>query len=124
MTAPTEKTPEERLAAKLEPFPAEFQQLIREFRAERTPAGLARIVIGMLEYHGGDTFRSKHAVKGDEVLLIEDLGFDSLALVELSFQAEDFIGVVIQLEDFPKIRTLADLQSFLREKCFPAAAAG
>ncbi|HVS51207.1 MAG TPA: acyl carrier protein [Opitutaceae bacterium] len=123
MTAAPEKTPEEKLREKLEPFPPEFQELIWDYRRTRTAATLEKIVRGMLEYHGGDVFRTKYAEKQDGVLLVEDLGFDSLALVEISFQAEEFVGIVIQLEDFPKIKTLGDLQAFLREKSFPAAAA-
>jgi acyl carrier protein len=123
MTAAPDKTPEEKLREKLEPFPPEFQDLIWEYRRNRTPAGLEKIVHGMLAYHGGDVFREKYAEKQDGVLLVEDLHFDSLALVEISFQAEEFVGIVIQLEDFPKIKTLGDLQAFLRAKSFPAAPA-
>ncbi|MEY2882163.1 MAG: hypothetical protein RLZZ15_4543 [Verrucomicrobiota bacterium] len=123
MTPPTAKSPEERLRDKLEAFPPEFQALVLAYRAAPAPAALAEIVLSMIRFHGGENFTAKFAEKGEQVLLIEDLGFDSLTLVEISFQAEEFVGFVIQVEDFAALATLADLQAFLRGKIFPSAAA-
>lgn len=115
------KTPEQRLREKLEAFPPEFQQLVLDYKAKPTPGSLAQIVTGVIAYHGGETFTAKHAEKGGAVLIVEDLGFDSLTLVEISFQAEEFVDFVIQIPDFADIKTLDDLQAFLRRKIFPAA---
>jgi acyl carrier protein len=123
MTQTHEKTPEERLREKLAAFDPDFQQTVINYQKASTPDGLAQIVLGVLAHHAGDTLAEKQAEKGDGVLLIEDLGFDSLALVEISFQAEEFVGIVIQIEDFAGIKTLGDLQGFLRAKAFPAAGA-
>ncbi len=116
-----EKTPEQRLREKLEAFPPEFQRRVLDYKAKPTPADLEAIVLGVMAYHGGETFAAKHAEKGGAVLLVEDLGFDSLTLVDISFQAEEFVGFVIQIPDFAGIKTLDDLQGFLRRKIFPAA---
>jgi acyl carrier protein len=123
MTSQPDQPQEDKLREKLEPFPPEFQAQVLAYRRAPSPNGLEAIVRGILDYHGGEIFREQHALKQDGVRLVEDLGFDSLALVDLSFQAEEFIGVVIQLEDFPKIKTLGELQAFLRAKAFPAAGA-
>jgi acyl carrier protein len=118
-----EKTPEQRLREKLEAFPPAFQQLVLDYKARPTPEGLAQIVTGVMAYHGGETFVAKHAEKGGAVLIVEDLGFDSLTLVEISFQAEEFVDFIIQIQDFANIKTLDNLQTFLRKKIFPAPAA-
>lgn len=118
-----DKTPEERLREKLEAFPEEFRQLVLDYQREKSPEALERIVQGVMSYHGGENFAAKLAEKGGDVLIVEDLGFDSLTLVEISFQAEEFVGFIIQIEDFANIKTLADLQGFLRRKIFPAPAA-
>lgn len=117
-----EKTPAQRLQEKLEAFPPEFQQRVHAYKAQPTPEDLAQIVLGVISYHGGENFTAKHAEKGGAVLLVEDLGFDSLTLVEISFQAEEFVGFIIQVQDFADIKTLDDLQGFLRGKIFPASA--
>jgi len=113
---------EEKLREKLEPFPQEFQEIVLAYRRAPSPELLGKIVTGILEYNGGDLFREQRAQKGGAVRLVEDVNLDSLSLVELSFQAEEFLGVIIKLEDFPKIRTLDELQGFLRAKAFPPAA--
>ena len=121
MTQIPEKTPEERLREKLEAFPPEFQQLVLAHKAAPSPETLSQVIFGVMQYHGGEMFAAKFAEKGDGVLLVEDLGFDSLTLVEISFHAEEFLGYVIQLENFANIKTLGDLQGFLRAKLFPDA---
>lgn len=122
MTQLPEKTPEERLREKLEAFPPEFQQLVLDHHKTPTPDSLAQIVLGVMAYHGGENFTHLYAEKRDAVLLVEELGFDSLTLVEISFHAEEFVGFVIQIEDFAAIKTLGDLQAFLRTKIFPESA--
>jgi acyl carrier protein len=124
MTQIPEKSPQERLREKLSAFPPDFQQTVFDYQKTPTPEALEQIVLGVIAHNAGDALLTKRAEKGDAVLLIEDLGFDSLALVELSFQAEEFVGIIIQIEDFAGIKTLADLQGFLRAKAFPASASG
>lgn len=121
MSEISEKTPEQRLQEKLEAFPPEFQQLVHAYKAQPSPELLAPVIVGVIAYHGGDNFTAKHAEKGGAVLLVEDLGFDSLTLVEISFQAEDFVGFIIQPQDFADLKTLDDLQAFVKGKLFPAA---
>ncbi len=116
-----DKTPEQRLREKLEAFPPDFQERVLHYKTKPTPEDLAAIVQGVIAYHGGETFTTKFAEKGGAVLIVEDLGFDSLTLVDISFQAEEFVDFVIQIPDFADIKTLDDLQAFLRRKIFPAA---
>lgn len=123
MILPSDPSSEDRLRARMAAFDADFQQRVLEYRKAPDRALLARIVEDVIAHHAGaETLATGRAEKGEAVLLIEDLGFDSLALVDLSFQAEEFVDVLIQIEDFAAIKTLADLQAFMQRKAFPPAA--
>lgn len=48
--------------------------------------------------------------------LISDLTADSLSLVELAIEIQEDLDVVITQEEFAQLRTLADLESLLRDR--------
>lgn len=105
--------------ARLEPFPAEFRESVLAFRTRPTPDLLEQIVTGLLRHNVGEHFDRTYKEKGENTNLVEDLKMDSLSLVELSFQAEDCVDYVIELEDLKHIRTFGELTAFLKNRLFP-----
>ena len=51
---------------------------------------------------------------GEETKLIEDLGFDSLALMMMSMEIEDAMG--FKFTEFVKFETVGDVCRYLEEK--------
>jgi acyl carrier protein len=51
-----------------------------------------------------------------EASFIDDLGADSLDLVELIMEMEEIFGLEIEDEELEKIRTIKDVVDFLRTK--------
>jgi acyl carrier protein len=51
-----------------------------------------------------------------EAAFIDDLGADSLDLVELIMEMEETFGIQIADEELEKIRTIQDVVDFLRSK--------
>ena len=48
--------------------------------------------------------------------LIDDLGFDSLAITEVVFFTEDLFGITISNEEIVRVRSLDDLRGFIHAK--------
>jgi acyl carrier protein len=51
----------------------------------------------------------------DEARLDEDLGIDSLTLVEIVVAAEDRFGLIIPDDDWSRFQTVGDLVTYLAE---------
>jgi len=105
------------------PHPESFRNLpvhartaFEQFQAGGDPAALGPVVLAILT-----DFSPRHsAVPLDELpgdtRLIADLGFDSLAITEVVFTAEDLFGISITNEEIVQVRTLADLLGFIQVK--------
>ena len=52
----------------------------------------------------------------DSLVILDDLGLDSLTMVEIVLAVEDAIGTTISEEEVQSIRTLGDLKKFIKEK--------
>ena len=49
----------------------------------------------------------------DEALLVDDLGTDSLALVELAMAIEEATGVTVEDDALPTLKTVGDVKAYL-----------
>ena len=105
-----------------------FSPAVRDAHARwldaRDPAALAVVVIAIVAYHRPNRARlEKPDDMPESARLIEDLGFDSLALAEIVFFIEDLYKVSISNDDLRRIATVADLRAFVLENVAPASSA-
>jgi len=110
LTAPT--TREQSIRHLPAPARAAFEQ----FQAGGDPAALDPVVLAIL----ADFSPRRSAVPLAELpgatKLIDDLGFDSLAITEVVFAAEDLFRISITNEEIVQVRTLDDLRGFIQIK--------
>ena len=104
-------------------FPREVQAAYERFLVTPAPADLQIVVQAALR-----DFMPKRSVHPEpaplhrDLRLVEDLGFDSLAVAETVFFFEDLFKVTIQTHEILGLTTVGELQDFVGRKLDAAAA--
>ncbi|MDI1250483.1 MAG: acyl carrier protein [Lacunisphaera sp.] len=97
-------------------LPAAARAAFHQFQAAGDPATLDPVIFAIL----ADFIPRASAVPLAELpgstRLIDDLGFDSLAITEVVFFTEDLFGISISNEEIIQVRSLDDLRGFIRRK--------
>ena len=96
--------------------PPATYQAAREFRNTRDPRHLPAIVIGIIERFVEPELRPKLKNPHDSLCLIEDLGLDSLTLMEIVLLVEDVLTISINNDELRQLRTLGDVRQFIEVK--------
>ena len=97
-------------------LPAEARAAFLRFQAGGDAAGLDPVICAILkDFIPRDPAVALAELPGD-TRLIDDLGFDSLAITEVVFFTEDLFGINITNEEIIQVRSLDDLRGFIRRK--------
>lgn len=97
-------------------LPPEAQAALQQFFASGEVTNLDQVILAILgDYIPHPPARPLGELPGD-TRLMDDLGFDSLAIAEVVFFTEDLLGIRIANEEIIQVRTLDDLRRFVRSK--------
>ena len=88
----------------------------REFRKTGNVAHLPAIVHGVIERYVERDLRGKMRVPNEELRLAEDLGLDSLSMMEIVMLAEEILRITIENDELRRLRTLGDITRFIEAK--------
>lgn len=88
----------------------------RIFRATGDIRQAPTIVFGIIERYVESDLRPKLQQPHDSLLLAEDLGLDSLTLMEIVILVEDVLTISIHNEELRQLRTLGDVRQFVAGK--------
>ncbi len=97
-------------------LPAEARAAFQQFQAGGDPAALDPVIFAILADFIPRPPATPLAELPGDICLIDDLGFDSLAITEVVFFTEDLFGISISNEEIIRVRTLGDLRGFIRAK--------
>lgn len=97
-------------------FSAEARAAYRQFQTAGDPTGIDPVIFAILADFVPEGPIALTAELAGNTRLIDDLGFDSLAITELVFFTEDLFGITIANEEIIRVRTLDDLRGFIRRK--------
>jgi 3-hydroxyacyl-[acyl-carrier-protein] dehydratase len=87
-----------------------------KFKQSGQTADLDVVVLGIMERFLDRELRSKLSGASDSLRLREDLGLDSLTMMEIVMIAEEVLSITVSNEELTALRTIGDVQAFIREK--------
>lgn len=106
----------EEIASALKRCSEETIRAAIRFEESRDPSEVPTIVFGVLERELPKESAGKLASAPGSTRLVEEIGMDSLSLMEAVMSVEEVLGITIDNNELRKIATLDDLNGFIREK--------
>jgi acyl carrier protein len=95
--------------------PAALEAALR-FQQTRSPADVEPVIHGLIAREMPDDAPVDLATVTGTTRLIEDLGLDSLGLMEIVMAAEEVFGITIENHELRSITTLEELNHFVATK--------
>lgn len=96
-------------------------QACAEFRASGSDVAFDQAFAGLIQHHLSRPPTKPVAELPGDTKLVEDLGLDSLTMVEMAFLFEDLFGRKLPHDEFVRVVTLDDLRTLLRRRMSDAA---
>ncbi len=92
--------------------PSTFEAAV-QFRKTGNPEHMPAVVIGVIERFVEPDLRVKLKDADDDLRLIEDLGIDSLTMMEIVILVEDVLQMTINNDELRNLRTVGDVKTFI-----------
>jgi 3-hydroxyacyl-[acyl-carrier-protein] dehydratase len=116
LTAETTPKVDDGLRDALKRYSPATREAACQFRRTGNAAHLPAIVQGIIEHCVEHAARDKLARGGENLRLVEDLGIDSLTMLEIVFLAEEVLEISIENEEVRTLRTVGEVQEFIASK--------
>ena len=84
-----------------------------QYRKTGNPEHVPAVVIGVIERFVEPDLRMKLKDADDDLRLIEDLGIDSLTMMEIVILVEDVLQMTINNDELRNLRTVGDVKTFI-----------
>ena len=120
MSPPTEQDIN-HLRTSLKRCSAETIDAAIRFRTTGDPRELPTVAYGIIERHLPAENTRRLAQAPEDTRLIEDLGIDSLTLLEIVLSIEEAVGISIENEELREIATLGQVKTFIMHKTAKAS---
>ncbi len=92
--------------------PSTFEAAV-QYRKTLNPEHVPAVVIGVIERFVEPDLRIKLKDADDDLRLIEDLGVDSLTMMEIVILVEDVLQMSINNDELRNLRTVGDVKTFI-----------
>jgi len=92
--------------------PSTFEAAV-QYRKTGNPEHVPAVVIGIIERFVEPDLRTKLKDADDDLRVVEDLGIDSLTMMEIVILVEDGLQMTINNEELRHLRTVGDVKTFI-----------
>lgn len=92
--------------------PSTFEAAV-QFRKTGNPDHVPAVVVGVIERFVEPDLRAKLKDPDDDIRLIEDLGVDSLTMMEIVILVEEVLQMSINNDELRNLRTIGDVKTFI-----------
>jgi 3-hydroxyacyl-[acyl-carrier-protein] dehydratase len=92
--------------------PSTFEAAV-QFRKTGNPEHVPAVVIGIIERFVEPDLRVKLKDADDDLRVVEDLGVDSLTMMEIVILVEDVLQLTINNDELRNLRTVGDVKTFI-----------
>ena len=116
MTKQSDPTVEEDLKELLKRCPVGTYEAALSFRKDKDISQVETIVLGIIDRHLEPEQREILADSDDTLRMYEDLGMDSLTMLEVVMLVEQTLEVSIDNEELRDLRTIGDVKAYLNAK--------
>jgi 3-hydroxyacyl-[acyl-carrier-protein] dehydratase len=97
---------------------ASTYEAVCQFRKTADPEHLPAIVLGVIDRYVEPALQARLKHPDDELRLAEDLGIDSLSMMEIVMLAEEVFQISIKNEELCHLRTLGEARRFIECKVY------
>jgi 3-hydroxyacyl-[acyl-carrier-protein] dehydratase len=111
--APPEGDDDAQLQEMLKHCAPSTYEAARDFRATRRLEFLPTIVLGVMARYVDPELRTQLRAANDELRLRDDLGLDSLSLMEIVIRLEDVLQISVRDDDLRQFRTLGEVRALI-----------
>ncbi len=106
----------QELKDSLKRCPSETFEAALKYREDNDLNQIPIIVMGIVERYLEPEMRPKLKTGDDNLLLIDDLGVDSLTMMEIIILVEETLGISFENQELREIRTIGDVKLFMDRK--------
>ena len=115
---------QKRAAELLNGFPPDVVSAYQAFAEKGDPANLDIVVLGVLHFYLAKKPAVSLSTYPSTTRLVEDLGCDSLTMIDMVFMVESIFDVKLEDAKLANLLTLDDLRNYLRVLAANSAPSG
>ena len=104
---------EQDLREQLKRCSPETLEAALRYRSTGNPDGVSLIVLGIIERFLDPEVRPRLRAGGDSLRIFDDLGIDSLTMVEVVMLVEEVLQIKINNEELRDLRTVGDVKTYI-----------